>query len=320
MNPAKRVRPSERDASDMLTEDQLPNSGVANILDGFRMVIEYFLYIAHVTGIHDDFQVMSDAWSMTIRVLSASGVPAELSHRCESSPSEESTLPRKFKAVVFAACALAVDVCGDFEASFAHSAVAWGTLFIDQIQSSPRKRTHESDCIQLMRMKMIIGRALRWDIGFNNPATSFCEYLVRLRENRECPCCQRLSGDLSRRQTSTLQGMSFLLSPRGKSSDVIALVTILFMHKGNAVRQTPTPFNNNMHLIPACLSGCISQHVSVGDIVDSLAYVDRHSEYFQHLVSETFSTRNSNTINTLLMIEKEYFERSSGDVASPSLN
>ena len=321
MNPAKRHRADTRqDVGFVDARRSQAGTSSCDPPEGHRILAEYFLHIAHVTGIHDDFQVMSDAWTITVRMLQSSGAIDNLTQDSQSTTSDEVILPRKYKAVVVAACALAVDVCGDFEASFARSAVAWGTFFMDQIQSSPNSRSAESDCMQLMRMKMITGRALRWDIGFNNPATSFCENLIRLRDNRECCACQRMSGSLSRQHTSTLIGISLLLSSRGDSSETVALVAVLFMHNPKSTRHVPTPIHNEMHLVPACLGSLFTHHAKMSHVVESLAYVHRHSDYVKYLISEVFNPRDTSTVKTLSMIEREYYKESSGDVPSPSLN
>jgi len=319
MNPMKRLRTGSRHLSERTKEPRTSKQVSINIGNGCGILVEYFLHIAHVTGIHDDFQVMSEAWTITVRVLKGSGALADLCGDPPSSLKQEPALPRKYKAVVVAACALAVDVCGDFEASFAHSAVAWGTFFIEQIQDSTKNRTPESDCLQLMRMKMITGRALRWDIGFDNPATLFCRTLFCLRDNTECTVCRDLSAKLSRLQTSTLQGISFLLSTRGDSSAVIALVAVLFLHSPQRVNQIPTPLRNEMYLVPTCLSRLLTQEITLQILNDSAAYVHRNWDYVQNLISETFNPRNTSA-RTLSMIENEYFRDSSGDVVSPSLN
>jgi hypothetical protein len=288
------------------------NSGVP-----LKTLIEYFLHISHISGIYDDMNVFSEAWTITIRVLLSAGVLNLAEYVFDDQHETVASFPRKFKAVVVAACALAVDACGDFEASYAHAAFAWATLFMNQIQGTDALRTTDSDCCQLMRMKMIAGRALRWDIGVDNPVNSFYSYIRKLRECFSCDCCQRLLEVTTVRFELVLQSLSFVLLPKGQSCDIIALSSIAYLHNQTEQKQIPTPMGRcRVTILPSCLDPLFQNSESVRLVYDCLEIIGQNSNYLNFLIKETNRLRTSRPEETLATIEREYIHESTTDTQS----
>lgn len=276
-------------------------------------LIRYFMHMALISGIRDDFHVMSEAWMIVARVLLSVHMPFAFNTSIRYTEDGTVELTKMFKAVVVAACALAVDVSGDFEASFAHSAVAWATLFVEQIDGSGSTSSAKANCVQLMRMKMITGRALRWNIGSNNPAQAYCRILRRLRDKQCCQFCISLSSILSRQHASILQAISFLMAPLESSSDTIASTTIVYIHE-RSERTVPTPMNKRLRIPPSCATD-----LSTESVTNCLSYLESHKEYLESLITAIFDPPSQH-VKTLATIEKEYFQESASttDALSPA--
>jgi hypothetical protein len=282
-----------------------------------EILIEYFLHVAQIAGLHDDFNVFSEAWTITVRVLMSARALNMTENVTGEHQGTPASIPRKFKAVVVAACALAVDVCGDFEAVYAHSAFAWAKYFVRQIQGTDAIGSSESDCYQLMRMKMIAGRALRWNIGFDTPVNSFYFHVEKLREYSACERCKQLFGPHTGQYELVLQSLSFLLLPKGQPCDVIAQTTLAFLHNRAERGAIPTPMGRCLvGTLPACLALLFPNMRTTGYVTDCLMIAQQNSEYVDYLLKAITSMRTSTAVKSLAAIEREYINESTTDSQS----
>jgi len=267
-----------------------------------------------------------------IRALEAAHIPIELS---SYDPEAPKCISSTLKAIVIAACSLAVDVTGDFDSPCTYSAVAWARFFSVELTGGNEylfndhsEQKVSENCNNLMRMKLIICRALNWNLAIYTHADYFTQCTKTLGDQsiHLCGVCNDIrysQSQFMQQSQSLLDILGQLFLPRHLSCEEIAQICFACMHDTWMVH-IPTPLSSGKDIHPSIrVKLWLSQVpiVTVCRFVQSLAPITE----IKKLVRDIYdylpnSTSRMSSEPLLELIEESYYNDDTSGHASDDVD
>ena len=203
-------------------------------------IARYFVRIASETGTLKDPHVLNAAVCYFYRV-----VISGYSHFSKVWTADASTdlgistsISPMLRAMQIATLSLAVDVCGDFEAAYARSAVAWSHFLCCEMLGKPGGSNAygfediNNSCRQLMKLKILLAETLHWDLKDRSVAGTFACWIAKMT-GAPCSRCQYIAQhqeSFMQFCESILHVCAFVLLPLGHSVRLVAAVVMAVCH------------------------------------------------------------------------------------------
>lgn len=331
--------PSERGSSDafmnwMRKNDYSTQPGnMSDMVWDFSSVLSYFCRIVAMAGVKCDIYVVSQAWEITKRVMSAGIDDASEIIKSNDRTRNRSTttnhippLPDSVKAMIITSISLAVDVCGDFEATFTNSVVAWSHILYLELsgrtdESSMSHLITKSDmaevdvnCRNFIRMKFMLSAALNWSIRSTTAADYFSYYCTcTCNVCGECFSIQRNILAFNRVAEEVFETAVFRSDPNTAAALVIlvCLCQPYSLHTPTPLRTAPsvTKYLEQATLAYAsgagCIKGCLSRIIPQDTLQQAIGLLASPSP----LIADTIriGAASAKSSRVLIDIEDSYF-------------